>query len=72
MANAKYQKAQYIRDMLAEESAHGLNMQMVLARLTDEDLDLVEQVVQKCRHAREIHSEPQTVTFVVDMEDQFA
>ncbi len=70
MNTAKYQKAQYVRDMLAEEAVHGLNMQLVLAGLPDEDLKVMEKVAQQCRNARGGQQAPvQTVSFVVDLEE---
>ncbi|NJN67319.1 MAG: hypothetical protein HC884_11710 [Chloroflexaceae bacterium] len=70
MNTTKYQKAQYVRDMLAEEAAHGLNMQLVLAGLPDEDLRVMERVAQQCRSARGGQSSRiQTISFVVDMEE---
>jgi hypothetical protein len=56
--------------MLAEEAVHGLNMQLVLAGLPDEDLKVMEKVAQQCRNARGGQQAPiQTVSFVVDLEE---
>ncbi len=72
MINGKYQKAKYISDMLAEESTHGLNMQVVLAELPEGELRVLEKIAHQCRTARAPERDLETVTFVVDMEEEFA
>jgi len=51
----RYQKARYIQDMLAQESTYGfgLNMQLILAELSDEDLEVIERVAQRCQVSRQ-------------------
>jgi hypothetical protein len=51
----RYQKARYIQDMLAQESTYGfgLNMQLILAELSDEDLAVIERVAQRCQTSRQ-------------------
>jgi len=69
----RYQKAKYVCEMLAKEvTAHGLNMQVVLSELSEEELKTIEKVAYQCRTTREHIGEPQTVTFVLDCEQQFA
>jgi hypothetical protein len=70
MNAAKYQKARFVREMLVEEANHSLNMQVVLSELPDEELQMLEHVASKCRSARVPLNDYETVTFVVDWEEQ--
>ncbi len=75
MNTEKYQKAKFVHGMMAEEAGHSLNMQVVLAGLPDEQLQMIENVVSQCRTARANQNSQNsypTVTFVVDWEEQFA
>lgn len=55
MTLEKYQKARQIQTMLAGEATYnnGLNMQLVLAELPDDELQLLERLAQRCRVARQ-------------------
>jgi hypothetical protein len=69
----KYQKAKYICEMLAEEAVtHNLNMQVVLSKLEESELATLEKIAHRCRSAHEHPGEPETVTFVIDWENQYA
>jgi hypothetical protein len=70
MNTEKYQKAKFVHEMMAEEAGHSLNMQVVLAGLPDEQLQMIENVVSQCRTARSGQNSYPTVTFVVDWEEQ--
>jgi hypothetical protein len=72
MQAEKYQKAQYLREMLAEEANHGLNMQMVLAELPENDLQVIEKVARRCRTSRGPQSSTDTTSYMLDWEQQIA
>lgn len=69
----KYQRAKHVCEILAEEATgHGLNMQVAVSELSEEELDTLEKLAHRCRSSREGQDHPETVTFVVDWEQQFA
>lgn len=73
MNTTKYQRAKYVRDLLAEEANdHGLSMQVVLAELPDTELQVLEKVANKCRSARGTHDDTRMVAWVLDFEQQLA
>ncbi|NJP07658.1 MAG: hypothetical protein HC837_19590 [Chloroflexaceae bacterium] len=52
MSDTKYERVQTIRSMLAEETHYNLSMQQVLAELPDDQLDVLEHLVERCRSTR--------------------
>lgn len=75
MNKTKYQRAKYVRELLAQEASdHGLSMQVVLAELPETELQVLEKFASRCRtsHApqSETQSDSQMVAWVLDFEQQ--
>lgn len=48
-----YQTARYIQEMLADETNNALNMQLVIAELSDQERQFLEEFAQRCRANRQ-------------------
>lgn len=59
LASQTFQRAQRIRQALAEEICYdrGLVLQLVLTELSSEELDVLEMLTRRCREVRKLERE---------------